>query len=319
MPRPQDPQEKPGPLMQSRHYWQSISPNQRGAFWILIAGFFFILMSTFIKLLGERLHITQILFIRQCLIALIAAPTLMKVGLPALKTEHPKLHAARLTFALIAMLCGFQAVIHLPLADVTAISFSKSLFTTLFAILILKEVVGARRWLATFIGFAGMLIMVRPTGGTADFYNMLAIISAASAGLVMIILRLLSRHDQPITILAYQALGAGTLLAPFGIWYWVTPNLFEMALFLALAGVAYIAQYANIRAYRDGEASFIASLDFVRLLYATLIGIIIFADWPTWHTILGGGLIACAALYTLQREKKKGHDHEARANLTPKV
>ena len=171
------------------------SDNVKGALILMLAAFGFSLMVAMIKVAGERLPVTQILFVRQLGMTVMLAPVLMKTFPGSLKSGQIHLQFCRIFFALIAMVFGFSAIIHMPLADATAIAFAKSFFVTIFAVLFLKETVGVYRWSAVVIGFIGVLVMVRP--GTAGFsmYGLMAISAAASAGLVMVIIRLLSRTD----------------------------------------------------------------------------------------------------------------------------
>ncbi len=109
--------------------------------------------------------------------------------------------------ALVAMLCGFTAVIHMPLADATAIFFAKSFFVTIFAVFILAETVGVYRWGAVLIGFVGVLIMLQPGTDNFSIYGLYSLVGAAGAAGVMILLRLLSQSDSADTIMTYGALG----------------------------------------------------------------------------------------------------------------
>ena len=178
------------------------------------------------------------------------------------------------------MLCGFTAVIHLPLAEATALGFAKAFFVTIFAIFILREQVGPRRWAALGVGFLGVLVMVRPGSEAFDPIALYAIVGAAGAGLVMVIIRLLSRTDQPITILSYQAILVGLVMTGPGLWFWQWPTATEWTLLVGIALVSYGAQMLNIYAYKWGEASVMASLDYVRLLWATLLGWFVFNTLP---------------------------------------
>lgn len=175
---------------------ENLPSNTIGALWILLAAFLFSIMVTLIKLLGKDLTVFQILVIRQGIMLAIVAPKILS-GLPtSLATKRPGLQLTRIVVAATAMLCGFTAVIELPLADATAISFSKTFFLTIFAIWLLGETVGVHRWGATIVGFLGVVLMLRPQGdGLIDPFALLAIAGAACAGLVMIVVRLLTRTD----------------------------------------------------------------------------------------------------------------------------
>jgi len=271
----------------------------------MAAAFGFTLMVALIKLVGQALPVTQILFVRQLGMTIILLPVLLRGSVSLLKTNSLKLQFCRIMLALIAMLAGFSAVVNMPLADATAIAFAKSFFVTIFAVLILKETVGLYRWSAVFVGFLGVLIMVRP--GTEGFsvFGLLAITGAASAGLVMVIIRKLTRIDSQVTILAYQAIGVGVLMLVPAVIQWVPPTPGQWGLLGAIGVVSYFAQKANILAYTHGEASLLASLDYIRLLYATLFGWILFQELPSASTWVGAAIIILAAVYTVHREQKK--------------
>ena len=279
--------------------------NAKGAALLMIAACLFTVMITLVKLIGNSLHVSQILFVRQMVMTAIIAPQILR-GFPGvLETGRPVLQLLRIGFALTAMLCGFTAIVHMPLADATAIGFSKSFFVTIFAMLILSEVVGPRRWMAVIVGFVGVAIMLGPGSSGFSFYGLLALIGALCAGMVMVLIRLMSRTESSTTILAWQALGVGVVIAIPAIYFWQWPTAQEWMLLVAMGGFSYVAQMANIAAYRWGEASVMASLDYVRLLYATLFGWLIFSTLPGMSTWVGALIIVAAAVYTVWREGRR--------------
>ncbi|WP_210203602.1 DMT family transporter [Breoghania corrubedonensis] len=287
-------------------WWETLPGNARGALWILAAAFFFTIMTTLIKLAGERINVTEILLVRQIVMTIIVAPTIISSFPSSLRTARPELHLMRIVLASGAMLFGFTAVINLPLADATAISFAKSFFVTIFAIVILKETVGLHRWGAVIVGFLGVVVMLNPTGeGSMNVYGLMAVAGAACAGMVMILIRQMSRTDRPVTILTYQAFGVGLIMIVPTWIYWVTPTWKEAAILVAIGVVAWFAQMCNIQAFRAGEATAIASLDYTRLLYATIFGVMIFGQWPGASTFVGAAIIITASLYTVHREARR--------------
>ncbi len=277
--------------------------NMKGALILFVAAALFSVMIALIKLVGERIHVTQILLVRQIIMVLIVAPTILRHFPQSLKTNKIGLHMLRNLGALVAMLCGFHAVINMPLADATAIGFAKSFFVTVFAIFILHEKVGLRRWAAVGLGFVGVMVMVRPGSATFDPIALYALAGSAAAGMVMVIIRLLSRSDQPVTILTYQAIFIGIVMIIPAYWYWIPPTSYEWGLLVAIGLTSYGGQMLNIHAYKWGEASVLASLDYVRLLYATLFGYLLFSTLPGTYTWIGAIIIVGASIYTVQRER----------------
>ena len=296
----------------SRARFLRLAPNVRGALTILLAAGFFACMTLVIKLLGQGdyangrgMNVTQILFLRQVGMTTILLPSIIAHWPNNLRTTVPQWQLARIVCALIAMVCGFTAVIHMPLADATAIGFAKSFFTTIFAILILHEVVGWRRWTATAVGFLGVMVMIRPFSGEVSPFALFALAGAAGAGMVMVIIRRLSRTDSNMTILTYQAVFVGLAMALPAMWFWVWPTLAEWGL-IALLGVLSVAgQWLNIQGYRQGEASVMAVLDYARLIYATLLGWLFFAQLPDRYTWIGAAIVVAAAAYIIYREAQK--------------
>lgn len=285
--------------------FDNLSDNLKGAVILMLAALGFTLMVALIKLAGQRLPVTQILFMRQLGMVLMLGPVLFKSLPDAFNSGQLPLQFARILLALIAMTCGFTAVINMPLADATAIAFAKSFFVTIFAVIILGEVVGPYRWGAVVVGFVGVLVMVRPGAEGFSIHGLMALIGAASAGMVMVIIRLLSRTDAPKTILAFQAVGVGLVMAIPAYIQWIPPTPTEWLLLAAIGFVSYFAQKANIYAFSYGEASPLASLDYVRLIYATFFGWWLFSELPGVSTWVGAGIIVSASIYTVHRESRR--------------
>ena len=291
--------------------------NLKGIVFLMLASMVFSVMALLIKLLGQHLHITQILLVRQIGMTVMVAPAILRNFPGSLRSERPGLQLIRLFCALVAMLCGFTAVIYLPLADATAIFFAKSFFVTILAVIFLGETVGVYRWSAVLIGFIGVMIMLQP--GTENFsvYGLFSLAGAAGAAAVMILLRLLSRSDSTNTILTYGALGVGVVMILPGIYFWQEPTTPEWLLLVAVGVVSYFAQKCNIFAYKHGEASLLASLDYVRLLWATLFGYLIFDQFPGGSVWLGATIVVAAAIFMIYREtqrKREGTDAPSGSN-----
>ncbi len=280
--------------------------NVRGAIWVTAAGLLFMGVAVLIRFVGERIPVSEILFARQSIMLLFAAPVLIRYFPQSVITHRFRFHFARAALAFATMWIGFTALLHLPIADATALGFAKSFFLTIFAIIFLKETVGIRRWAATIAGFVGVLIMLQPTAGVISPYAMMAVGGAALGALVMTIVRHLARIEMPMTLLYYQTVLVGLMALPFAIAEWVTPNRTEILMLIATGGLSAVAQIFNIRAYRAGEAAFLAALDYSRLVWAALFGFVLFAERPSQATLIGAAVIITAAIYTIRRESRLG-------------
>ena len=285
--------------------FQQLPDNLKGALILMVAAFGFAVMALIIKLAGERLHVTQILLLRQAGMVAMVGPAILRNFPGSLRTSRLDLQLTRIGFALVAMLGGFSALIHLPLAEATALFFAKSFFVTIFAVWILHETVGIYRWGAVAAGFVGVLVMLQPGTDNFSIWGLASLAGAAGAGMVMILIRILSRTDHPNTTITYQALGVGVLMLAPGIYFWQWPTETEWVLLGSLGVVSYFAQKGNIYAYKYGEASLLASLDYSRLLYATLFGYLVYDHFPGPSTWVGAAIMIAAAVFSIYREAKR--------------
>jgi drug/metabolite transporter (DMT)-like permease len=287
------------------HRWLTLSGNVRGSLIVLAGSLVSVLMTSLIKHLGQTIPVIEILFIRQILVLAIISPVIVKNIGTVFATGVIGLHALRSFLSVVAMITGFTAVVHLPLAEVTAISFVRTLFTTILAIFILKEVVGVRRWASVIVGFIGVLVIVRPEPENINAYALLAIASALFVSCNHIVMRKLSQIDNPSTIMAYQSIFLTLVMVGPAIYLWVTPTLGEALLIAVIGGMMSLMQWAFIQAFKVGEAAAIAPMEYSRLLYAVFIGIVFFSEAPTSWTLGGTGIIIASTLYTLHRNVLK--------------
>lgn len=285
--------------------FDTLSDNLKGSLLLICAAFLLTVAVALIKLAGERIPVVQILFLRQAGMLLMLSPSLTRNFPEAIRTHRPGLQLVRVALALIALLGGFTAVVNMPLAEATALGFAKSFFITLFAMIILKEKVGPFRWAAIVIGFVGVAVMLQPGAIGYSLYGLFAIAGAAAAGLVMVIIRLLSKTESSSSIIGYQVFGVGLVTLIPAIMVWTQPTLIEWLIILAVGIVSFFAQKSNIYAYKHGEASLLASLDYVRLLFATVLGFMLFDQLPQLTTWIGASIIIAAAVFTVYREARR--------------
>jgi drug/metabolite transporter (DMT)-like permease len=282
-------------------WWSRAPDNLRGSVLMLASFLAFAVMTAAIKGIGDGLPLPQVLVIRQVIMTALLAPLFLPDIGGALETRHVGLQFLRGMCSLGAMLFGFTAVIHVPLADVTALGFSQVLFVTIAAVLILKESVGPRRWVATGIGFVGVLIMLRPGSGALDPYALLAVAGAGFGAGITITVRMLAQVERTATILLYQAIILIAAMLPPTIQWWTPPTPFEWLMLVLIGTFGTAGQFLITKAYQAGEAAALAPLDFVRLLLAVAIGFFIFAEVPDAVSFAGAALVVGATIYTMRR------------------
>jgi len=286
--------------------WDALPGNTRGALFMLLSAIVFSAMGGMIKHVGGELHTFQVVFFR-CLFGLLTLALFLRgQGLGVFRTNRPWLHVLRVTLGIAAMFALFHAITHMELAAAITITYARPLFIILLAILILGEVVRWRRGLATLAGFLGVLVVMRPDPAALDMDALAALASAALIAGALTMVKILSATDRPLTILMWFATGAVLVSAGPALWVWRWPEPWTWALVILIGAAASLGQYLAVRAYREGEATLVTPFDYTQILWATVIGVLVFAEVPDLWTLVGAAIIIASALYILYREAQLG-------------
>lgn len=294
-------------------WWRGASPNLRGSVYMISALLVYAVMVGLFKHLGSAIPLVETLMIRQLIMSLVILAVVGRALPSMLRTRHPGLQIFRGVVTLASMLCGFSALIHIPLAQATSISFSQVLFVTIAAVLVLKEKVDSRRWAATVIGFIGILIMLNPSTEGLNFWALMAVGGAVFGACITISVRLLGTSERTETILIYQGLVLIVALAWPAWAYWVWPSAEQWLALVLLSLFGTAGQWLITKAYQVGEAAALAPLDFSRLLLASFTGFVFFAEIPSLSTFIGSAIVIGATLYTIRRNARS----RAEAGLAP--
>lgn len=263
-------------------------------------------MTVCVKFLGSAIPAGQTIFVRGVLsIAILALIAGLSGQLHLLKTRNPRSHAMRSLSGTASMFCLFTAVTMIPLADVTAITFTSPMFLTVLAMLFLGERIHRFRWTALGIGFLGVLIMVGPhlTLATASSLGALTALGAALfSAIAMVFVRSMSGGEHAITITFYFSLTFMVCAGLTALWGWPLPTPTQW-FFIVLAGLfGVFGQLLMTYSYRYAEASTIAPLDYSSMIMSVILGYVFFAEIPTWSIWVGAPLVVGAGLIILWRE-----------------
>ena len=265
---------------------------------------FFSIMVIFIRKASENLHILEVVFFRNLLAFIVMLPLLTSTGLAAIKMNNTKLFFMRGFFGAIGMLAGFTCLTLIPLAQATAISFSKPIFITIGATIFLGEIIKARRIAAIIIGIIGMLIIVQPGVNSLSFGIMLAIIAALAHSINALIVKKLTLTDSPQAIIMWMViiLIPITFVPAVTVWQWPS---FETWLYLwGIAIVGTLAHFSWTKSYTMAEITSLESIEFIKLPIMALFGWMIFAEIPGTWTWIGGSIIFISTMYISRREAK---------------
>lgn len=288
-----------------RQRWLQVPPNMRGILWLLMGSLAFSINDLLVKSLGNMMSPFQMAFFRYGVGLLIMAPVFLKMGAAGLKTSRPGIHGARLVIACIAQVGVYTSVVYLPLADATALAFSRILFTTIVAVIVLREVVSGGRWTATLAGFVGVIIMVRP-GGDIDPIAIVAIGAACTFAVANVMIRKMSTTEPPNRILFYYQVGGVAVFLPPTILLWQSPpDLVSWLMALAIGVLTSVGMIGFIRGFAVGEASVIGPTEYIRLIFAASFGLFIFGEVPDVWTIAGAVIIVACTSFIARMEAQK--------------
>jgi drug/metabolite transporter (DMT)-like permease len=227
-------------------------------------------------------------------------------GFEVLRTQRPFGHLARSAVGLTGMVCGFSAVQYLPLTEATALQFTSPLFMTALSALLLSEKVGRHRWGAVLAGFVGVLIMARPLPGHMNVPGVtLGVLSALGAAGAMVAIRQISDTERGPTIVFYFTLGGVALGAVGSAFGWVTPDPQTLGLLILAGLIGGVGQLFLTEALRQAPIGVIAPFDYTQLIWATLLGLVIWGELPHPLTLIGAVLVAASGVYILHRELRR--------------
>lgn len=258
------------------------------------------------KLLTETTPPLQVTWLRYCSFVVIMLVIVARTGgVARMRTRRPMLQLLRGIGVVASSITFVFSLKSLPIADATATSFVAPLFVTALAIPILGETIGWRRWSATLVGLVGVVIIVRPGGAGFQAASLLPALSALSWAFALIITRMMSTTESPMTTLVWSALVGLVLvsaLLPF-VWQPLTPRTVALGIFIGVAST--IGHWVVILAFRHADASLLAPFSYVQLLGVTVLGYFVFSVLPDIWTLVGAVVVAGSGLYIAHRERLK--------------
>jgi drug/metabolite transporter (DMT)-like permease len=298
-----------------KSFWSDLAPNTKGALLMTLSGLTYSLVAAQVKELSQPggIHGFEITFFRALFGFVALFPFLAVAGRRGFQTRHLDKHVWRGVLGSISVFCAYLGIGKLALANYTALSFTKPLFAVILAFFIIGEQVRWRRWAATIIGFLGVLVMIRPGADTFSPWAFLALGDAFSIAFLITIVKKLPETETELVMMFYYGIIAILISLPFALWFWRWPTPIEWLMLVGIGFIGALSQYLWILAFRAGEASAVAPFDYLRLLFAGMIGVLLFSEYPDFWTIGGAVIVIASTVYIAQREArlKRAGDKEA--------
>lgn len=276
--------------------------------WMVATGVLFTLLNAVMKKLSEELDPWLVGFLRYLLGALVILAPALRQGVRELWPKAPRLQLLRGGFHAVGMLLWFAALPTVAISELTAIGFAGPIFICLGAVLFLNERMTGARWTAVLLGFGGVLLVLNPFGAGGFASVSPGMLMMLASGPVFagsfLVAKVLTRHDRSDVMVLWQHLIVSMLLLPFGVFLWAMPSPAQWGLLLLCGLLGAGGHYCMTRAFRVADISAVQSVKFLELLWAALLGYLLFGTTPAGWTLAGGTLILASTLWLARREAR---------------
>jgi drug/metabolite transporter (DMT)-like permease len=276
-----------------------------GVFYMCIAGSLFPIMNGLVKLLAESYPPTQLVWFRVVvhlgLVALVFTP---RMGLDLFRTRRIGLQFVSSLMMLMSTVLFFSAVKYLGVAEAISVSFVGPLIVVVLAWPLLGERITLMRLVAVAIGFAGVLVVIRPGSSVFQWASVLLVGSATCYAIYQVVIRRLAGVDHPATSIFYSVLLGSILLSFLVPFVWLTPRSWiDWLVLLSLGAMGGLGHYCVARALTYASANFVAPFNYFQIIGSVIVGYVIFAEVPDLYTWLGTALIIGAGLLVTLRAR----------------
>lgn len=307
--------------MTARASPSSANDTVRGALWLVGSCVFFASMNAMIRHLSAELSSFEIVFFRNFIGLMVMTPWLVRFGFGALRTRRLGALAGRSVIGFVSMLLWFWALGRLQLDHAVSLSFTAPLFTAIAAVVILKERMRLRRIIALAVGFAGVLVILRPGAVPLEIASLAAILSSAFMALSIVLMKSLTETESPGTLVFYQVLLITPVSFVPALFVWQWPSLDAWFWLILLGTFASTGHYLFTRAFACAEATALMPFDYVRLPMVAAIGFVAFGDLPDLWTWAGGAIILASSVYVAHREAvaRRGEAATSASKLRPRA
>jgi drug/metabolite transporter (DMT)-like permease len=293
--------------------FRGLPPIVQAALLMIFGAICVAVQNGMIRVVSAEVHSFEVVFFRNVFGLFAMLPFMGGFRLDLFRARRP----SRLLMMSVAhvggMICYFAAIAYLPLAEVVALAFSKPLFATVGAALVLHEVVRARRWSAVGLGIVGVLIVLRPGAAAISPFAGIVLLGALLAAVTTLMIKHLTATERVPTIVWYQALFATLLSLPLCLLHWRPPDLAGWLLLIGIGGLGTLSWLTLTKSVHLADASAVVPFEFLRLPFAALVAFLWFGEVPSLWTWLGGGLIFGSTIYIAQREARLARARSAAA------
>ena len=287
-----------------------MSNNLRAILLTMSGSFFAVLMEALIRAAQYDSNVYTIGFFRFFFGLIIIFPYLVKNKFTPYKTKNFKFYFIRGLFNLPMMIFGFGALVYVPFEQFKAMHFLSPIIVVLLSFVIFREKIYLYRIFALLIGFAGMLIIVRPGIIEFNIGTIMILTSLTFWSFIIILSKFVSKDDSPITMVTYQYTLMTLFSLPLAIYFWVTPSLTSLIYVFIGAISGTILHLSLALSYKYADLSVTQPIWFTGLIFGSGIGYFSFNETPDLWTWLGGIVVFSSVLVITYNEKNKDKKNE---------
>jgi drug/metabolite transporter (DMT)-like permease len=279
-----------------------ISLPIQGAILATLSALLMSVLMSIAKTLTPDIPTTLIVFIRSLFGLLFSLPFFISNPKRVFKSDQYALHGIRMILSASAMLCTYYTYRHLPLTLATSLGMTGALFTTVLAVIILKDSVDRIKWACILVGYLGALCIIQPRSLTLEMGIITALLANFLAGCSTVVAKILSKQDSSLTIISYTNLGLTSIFGFLSYPHWQLLSVRDLFLLAASGALGLSTHYCYLAALKKASPSFLAPFEYTRLLFAFLIGFVFFYELPNFYTLLGSMLIITATYVITWRD-----------------
>jgi len=276
----------------------------RGIGWMALSGLCLVGTAGVIRGLGSELNPIQAAFIRYAFGLILVIPIFLRMDMIQLRSSPITFLAGRSAVHGIAVMLWFIAMTQIPVAEVSALGFTSTIFTIIGGVFFLKEPLYRHRIIAVVAALCGSIVILRPGFQTIEIGTIALLASAVLFSCSLLMAKHLTKTESNTTIIAFLSLFASLVLLPFALAVWRTPTGWELFWLLITALLATSGHYAMNRAFNNADITALQPVMFLQLLWATLLGLIMFNEQPDLWVWIGASIIVVTATFTARKEAK---------------
>ncbi|MBV9551276.1 MAG: DMT family transporter [Alphaproteobacteria bacterium] len=276
-----------------------------GILYMLASVFLFSIQNAIGKWLAQSYPIPMLVFFRSFVALLPSFILVMRAGgLQVMRTNRLGGQFGRAVIWGGSNVASFFAYHLLPLADAVALTFAAPLFLTALSYPIIKERVSRERWIAVSVGFVGVLVMARPSGAESAVGVAGAVACAVCNAVGTLTVRDLCRTEHSASIVTWTAVFMTLMALPLLPFSWMTPAPLDLAMFCSIGLIGGVSQYWTTLALSCAPAAAVSPFNYTALIWGSIIGLLVWGDWPTPPIVVGAAIVTLTGLYLLRSESR---------------